>query len=83
MFSTFRFARRLSAAFFVIPSLVVSCAAFADQPEPSNPLDEIVVTAMALRESGFRFLLILVCLGTLTLSFRLALWLGFAAALAW
>ncbi len=52
MFSTFRFARRLSAAFFVIPSLVVSCAAFADQPEPSNPLDEIVVTATALRESS-------------------------------
>jgi adenylate cyclase len=39
--------------------------------------------AMALRESGFRFLLILVCLGALTLSVRLALWLGFAAALAW
>ncbi len=39
--------------------------------------------AMALREAGFRFLLIFVCLGALTLSVRLALWLGLAAALAW
>lgn len=39
--------------------------------------------AMALRESGFRFLLIFVCLGALTLSVRLALWLGLAAALSW
>ncbi len=39
--------------------------------------------AMALRESGFRFLLIFVCLGALTLSVQLALWLGLAAALAW
>ncbi len=42
-----------------------------------------VPPAMQLRESGFKYLIIFVCLGALTLSPRLALWLGVAAALAW
>jgi adenylate cyclase len=49
-----------------------------------NPFVETELPpAMALRESGFRFLMIFVCLGALTLSVRLVLWLGLAAALAW
>jgi adenylate cyclase len=49
-----------------------------------NPFAEVALPpAMGLRESGFRFLLIFVCLGALTLSVPLALWLGLAAALAW
>lgn len=51
MFSTLRFARRVSAAIVIVPSLVVSVAAFADEPE-SHPLQEVVVTATALRESS-------------------------------
>jgi len=39
--------------------------------------------AMSLREAGFKYLLIFVCLGALTLSPRLASWLGVAAALSW
>jgi adenylate cyclase len=39
--------------------------------------------AMMLREGGFKYLLIFVCLGALTLSPRLAAWLGTAAALCW
>lgn len=39
--------------------------------------------AMQLREGGFKYLLIFVCLGALSLSPRLAAWLGIAAALSW
>lgn len=39
--------------------------------------------AMQLREGGFKYLLIFVCLGALSLSPRLAAWLGVAAALSW
>lgn len=42
-----------------------------------------VPPAMQLRESGFKYLVIFVCLGALSLSPRLALWLGVAAAMAW
>ena len=38
---------------------------------------------MHLREAGFKYLLILVCLGALSLSPRLAVWLGIAAAVSW
>ena len=40
-------------------------------------------SAMGLREGGFKYLLIIVCLGALSLSPRLALWLGIAAAICW
>jgi adenylate cyclase len=50
----------------------------------SNPFgQEALPPAMHLREGGFAFLLIFVCLGALTLSPRLALWLGLSAAVAW
>ena len=39
--------------------------------------------AMQLRDGSFKYLLIFVCLGALTLSPRLALWLGIAAAISW
>ncbi len=39
--------------------------------------------AMRLREGGFKYLLIFICLGALTLSPRLAAWLGLAAAISW
>ncbi|WP_274628507.1 adenylate/guanylate cyclase domain-containing protein [Arvimicrobium flavum] len=39
--------------------------------------------AMQLRLSGFKFLLVFVCLGALSLSPRLAAWLGIAAAMSW
>src|SRR5262245_56464577 len=39
--------------------------------------------AMGLRESGFKYLLIIICLGALSLSPRLAIWLGATAAVCW
>lgn len=49
-----------------------------------NPLGaEGLPPAMQLREGGFKYLLIFVCLGALSLSPRLAAWLGIAAALSW
>ncbi|ESY93181.1 adenylate/guanylate cyclase domain-containing protein [Mesorhizobium australicum] len=49
-----------------------------------NPFSaEVVPAAMQLREGSFKFLLIFVCLGALTLSTRLALYLGALAALTW
>ncbi|EHK58417.1 adenylate/guanylate cyclase domain-containing protein [Allomesorhizobium alhagi] len=49
-----------------------------------NPFAEIIMPpAMSLREAGFQYLLIFVCLGALTLSPRLAAWLGIAAAICW
>ena len=49
-----------------------------------NPFAEInQPAAMGLREAGFKYLLIIVCLGALSLSPRLALWLGVAAAICW
>jgi adenylate cyclase len=49
-----------------------------------NPLrDQVLPPAMTLREAGFKYLLIFICLGALTLSPRLAAWLGFTAALSW
>ena len=39
--------------------------------------------AMGLREAGFKYLLVIMCLGALSLSPRLALWLGIAAAICW
>ena len=54
--------------------LVVTPNPFADYNPP---------IAMGLREGGFKYLLIIVCLGALSLSPRLALWLGAAAAICW
>jgi adenylate cyclase len=49
-----------------------------------NPFhDQALPHAMTLREAGFKYLLIFVCLGALTLSPRLAAWLGTAAAICW
>jgi adenylate cyclase len=39
--------------------------------------------AMALREGGFKYLLIFICLGALSLSVRYAVYLGTAAAISW
>ena len=60
---------------------IVLLTIFLVAPNPFAVAD--LPPAMALREGGFRFLLIFVCLGALTLSVRLALWLGLAAALSW
>ncbi|NGN42746.1 adenylate/guanylate cyclase domain-containing protein [Mesorhizobium sp. CGMCC 1.15528] len=49
-----------------------------------NPFGtDIIPPAMHLREGTFAYLLIFVSLGALTLSPRLALWLGLSAALSW
>lgn len=49
-----------------------------------NPFSEGSMSpAMALRQGGFQYLIILICLGALTLSVRLAAWLGIAAAVSW
>jgi adenylate cyclase len=47
---------------------------FADFTQPA---------AMSLREGGFKYLLIIVCLGALSLSVRYAVYLGLAAAISW
>lgn len=39
--------------------------------------------AMALRDGNFKYLLIIVCLGALSLSVRYAVYLGLAAAISW
>jgi adenylate cyclase len=54
--------------------LIVAPNPFAGYNQPA---------AMGLREAGFKYLLIIVCLGALSLSPRLALWLGVAAAICW
>ena len=49
-----------------------------------NPFgSEGLPPAMQLRQGGFKYVLIFVCLGALSLSPRLAAWLGLAAALSW
>jgi adenylate cyclase len=49
-----------------------------------NPFDDYLrPIAMGLREGGFKYLLVIVCLGALSLSPRLALWLGVTAAVCW
>lgn len=50
-------------------------------PNPFAP--SALPPAMGLRQSGFKYLVILVCLGGLSLSPRLATWLGITAALVW
>lgn len=54
--------------------LIVAPNPFAEYNQPA---------AMGLREAGFKYLLVIVCLGALSLSPRLALWLGVAAAICW
>ena len=54
--------------------LIVTPNPFAEYNQPA---------AMGLREAGFKYLLVIVCLGALSLSPRLALWLGVAAAICW
>ena len=54
--------------------LIVTPNPFAEYSQPA---------AMGLREAGFKYLLVIVCLGALSLSPRLALWLGVAAAICW
>lgn len=49
-----------------------------------NPFAEFnMPAAMALREGGFKYLLIFICLGALSLSVRYAVYLGVAAAISW
>lgn len=49
-----------------------------------NPFAEFTMpAAMALREGGFKYLLIFICLGALSLSVRYAVYLGAAAAISW
>ncbi len=49
-----------------------------------NPFGtDVIPPAMHLREGTFAYLLIFVSLGALTLSTRLALWLGLSAAVSW
>ena len=54
--------------------LIVAPNPFAEYNQPA---------AMGLREAGFKYLLVIICLGALSLSPRLALWLGVAAAVCW
>ncbi|BCH24458.1 adenylate/guanylate cyclase domain-containing protein [Mesorhizobium sp. L-8-3] len=50
----------------------------------TNPFEETEMPlAMQLREGSFAYLLIFVCLAALTLSPRLALWVGVSAAASW
>jgi adenylate cyclase len=50
----------------------------------TNPFEEAVMpVATQLREGSFAYLLIFVCLAALTLSPRLALWVGVSAAVSW
>jgi adenylate cyclase len=66
----------LSATFDIafLTFLIIAPNPFAAESPPA---------AMHLREAGFKYLLILVCLGALSLSPRLAVWLGIAAAVSW
>ncbi len=67
---------------FVLGTLnlvVLTIVVIAPNPFHDNALPQ----AMMLREAGFKYLLIFVCLGALTLSPRLAAWLGTAAAASW
>ncbi len=66
----------LSATFDIafLTFLIIAPNPFAAENPPA---------AMHLREAGFKYLLILVCLGALSLSPRLAVWLGIAAAVSW
>lgn len=50
-------------------------------PNPFSP--SALPPSMELRQSGFKYLIILVCLGGLSLSPKLATWLGVMAALVW
>jgi adenylate cyclase len=49
-----------------------------------NPFSTVVLPpALGLREASFKYLLIIICLGALSLSPRLAIWLGATAAMCW
>ncbi|MDW6025111.1 adenylate/guanylate cyclase domain-containing protein [Mesorhizobium sp. BAC0120] len=54
--------------------LMVAPSPFAEFEPPA---------AIALREGGFKYLLIFICLGALSLSVRYAVYLGTAAAISW
>jgi adenylate cyclase len=67
---------------FVLGTLnIVILTVVVIAPNPFH--DQAFPHAMTLREAGFKYLLIFVCLGALTLSPRLAAWLGTAAAICW
>ncbi|RWD63244.1 MAG: adenylate/guanylate cyclase domain-containing protein, partial [Mesorhizobium sp.] len=81
----FLFARRPTAPWWIgylVGTLdIVLLTVLLVMPNPFSP--EVTPAAMQLREGSFKFLLIFVCLGALTLSPRLALYLGALAALTW
>ncbi|TIW85503.1 MAG: adenylate/guanylate cyclase domain-containing protein, partial [Mesorhizobium sp.] len=79
------FARRRTARWwigYVVGTLdIILLTVLLVTPNPFSL--EVAPAAMQLREGSFKFLLIFVCLGALTLSTRLALYLGALAALTW
>ncbi|MES0094242.1 adenylate/guanylate cyclase domain-containing protein [Mesorhizobium sp. M0030] len=81
----FRFARRRNAPWWIgylVGTLdIILLTVLLVTPNPFSR--EVAPAAMQLREGSFKFLLIFVCLGALTLSTRLALYLGALAALTW
>lgn len=70
---------RVGAVIGTIDIILVTCLIVL--PNPYAP--EVLPPALAIRQGGFKYLIILVCLGALTLSPRLAAWLGIVAAASW
>lgn len=70
---------RVGALIGTIDIILVTCLIVL--PNPFAP--EALPPALAIRQGGFKYLIILVCLGALTLSPRLAAWLGVVAATSW
>lgn len=71
--------RWLSFAVGTLDIILLTCLLVGENPFARDA----VPAAINLRGGSFAFLLIFVCLGALTLSTRLALWLGATAAISW
>ncbi len=69
----------LSFAIGTLDIVLLTCLLVGDNPFARDAMP----AAINLRDGSFAFLLIFVCLGALTLSTRLALWLGAVAAISW
>lgn len=69
----------LSFAVGTLDIVLLTCLLVGENPFARDAMP----AAINLRDGSFAFLLIFVCLGALTLSTRLALWLGAMAAISW
>lgn len=70
---------RVGAVIGTLDIILLTCLIVLPNPFAGDPLSP----ALAIRQGGFEYLIILICLGALTLSPRLAAWLGVTAAVAW